>query len=84
MELFRLEITWRSDRIVKKIGDIFRKWRKEKRGMDMSMFFSALSDDRNNLPPYKSRSVINMVIKAFNFKIFSGKHLFKLYIIEYL
>ena len=65
------------------IGDVFRKWRKEKRGMDMSMFFSALSDDRNNLSPYTSRSAINMVIKALNFRIFSEKYLFKLYIIEY-
>jgi len=74
----RLEKIWRSGRFVKKIANVFRKWRKEKRDMAMSMFFFALSGALNNLSPYKSRSVINMVIKALNFEIFFGETLIQI------
>lgn len=45
-------------------------------------FLTSTVDPLNRLPK-ESRSVINMIIKAFNSEIFSEKHLFKLNIIEY-
>ena len=57
--------------------------RKEKLRMDISILFLKPPGDLNNLSLYKRRNVTNMVIKAFNSEIFSEKHLFKLYIIEY-